>query len=285
MSLRPHPLAALLLAPLLLLGASACTPIQPVGDRPPSAEELRLRAMEAKLDDLRRRTSSVENKTDSATQDELRRLRGELEQLRFDQDNAARQSKAAAADLERRVAKLEAAQQQAQAHAQAVVSATLGGPTPPLANLPANTQAVAPSVSLPNAADIVGAPVNAAEEEAAYQRAFDYLKAGKYDNAIVSFRAVIDRWPRGNYADDSWYWLGESQYVRRQYAPAFSAFSTIIERFPNSAKMPEALFKAGLTQNELGHPDTARSLWTRLTREYPSANAAGLARQRLAQLK
>ena len=47
--------------------------------------------------------------------------------------------------------------------------------------------------------------------------------------------------------------------------------------------MPDALFKSGLAQNELGQAEAARVLWKRVLKDYPNSNAAGLARQRLAQ--
>ncbi len=270
-------------APLLLLSSlalAACTPIARTGEQALSPEEIRMRAIEGKLAEIGKRTAAVENKDDSATTDELRRMQGAIEQLRFDLDNAERRSKDVNADLDRRVARIEAQGAQAQAAAAAAV----GGPTPPFAALPPNPGAVgAPVVTLPNAGNVVQSATSGAEEEAAYLRAFDYLKAGKYDNAIVSFRAVLEKWPHGAYSDNAWYWLGESQYVKRQYQPALSAFNTLVEKFPTSPKVPDALFKSGLAQNELGQTEAAKVLWKRVLKDYPNSNAAGLARQRLAQ--
>lgn len=265
---------------LLSLGLAACTPIaRQTGPEPVSPEELRMRALEAKLAELGRRTAAVENKDDSATLDELRRLQGQIEQLRFEKETLERRNKEQSADLDRRLAKLE----QLQAQQQASASASVGGPTPPLASLPANPASIPQQVTLPSAASVVQAATSSAEEEAAYLRAFDSLKAGKYDNAIVGFRSVIERWPRGTYTDNAWYWLGESQYVKRQYQPSLVAFTTLIERFPSSKKVPLALFKGGLAQNELGNTEAARALWKRVVKDYPQDNAASLARQRLAQ--
>lgn len=272
-------------APQLLLIAalavSACTPMSRSGEQVLSPEEIRLRAIEGKIAEMGRRTAAVENKDDTPTQDELRRLQGQIEQLRFEHDTLERRNKELSADLERRVLKVEGVL----AQQQAVAAAAVGGPTPPFASMPANPASIPPPVTLPNAANVVQSATSSAEEEAAYLRAFDYLKAGKYDNAIVSFRAVLDKWPRGAYSDNAWYWLGESQYVKRQYQPAFTAFSTLTDRFPTSAKVPDALFKSGLAQNELGNAEAAKALWKRVVRDYPQANAANLARQRLAQSK
>jgi tol-pal system protein YbgF len=123
----------------------------------------------------------------------------------------------------------------------------------------------------------------AAEEQSAYLKAFDHLKAGRYDGAIAGFKGMLDQWPQGNFADNAWYWLGESQYVKRQYKPALDSYTALIAQFPASPKVPDAIFKSGLAQLELKQTAEAKANWRRVMKDYPNSNAAGLARQRLAQ--
>ncbi|MES2682895.1 MAG: tol-pal system protein YbgF [Pseudomonadota bacterium] len=260
--LKSLQLVALLVA---ALAVSACTPLSRTGEQPLSPEELRMRAVESKLGEVNRRINAVEGKEDTKTQDELRNLRGEIERLRFDLDTQTRRSKDVGGDIERRLQKLES-----QPVAAPAVDATL------------TTPAVPPVIYAPQAATTDGGST-AAEEQAAYLKAFDSLKAGKYDAAITGFKGMIDKWPQGNFADNAWYWLGESQYVKRQYKPALDSYTALIERFPASPKVPDALFKSGLSQLELKQPDQAKAIWRRVIKDYPNANAAGLARQRLAQ--
>lgn len=248
------------------LATAACTPLSRTGEEPLSPEEIRLRAVEGKLNEVNRRVLAVENKDDTRTQDELRALRGEIERLRFELDTQARRSKDVGADVERRLQRLEAQP--------AAAEASTGVLAPPV--VPPVVFAPAEPTSGDNSA-------TAAEEQAAYLKAFDFLKAGKYDNAIVAFRGMLDKWPQGNFADNGWYWLGESQYVKRQYKPALDSYTALITRFPASPKVPDALFKSGLTQVELQQVDQAKASWRRVIKDYPNSNAAGLARQRLTQ--
>ena len=54
--------------------AAACTPLSRTGEEPLSSEEIRMRAVESKLNEVNRRINAVENKDDTRTQDELRTL-------------------------------------------------------------------------------------------------------------------------------------------------------------------------------------------------------------------
>ncbi len=268
--MKSFPLVALLAA---ALATAACTPMSRTGEEPLSPEEIRMRAVEGKLNEVNRRINAVENKDDTRMQDELRTLRGEIERLRFELDTQTRRSKDVGSDVERRLQKLET--QPAAPLAPATPGdASLGLSAPPV---------VPPVVYAPAAPAASDNTATAAEEQAAYLKAFDFLKAGKYDNAIVAFRGMLDKWPQGNFADNGWYWLGESQYVKRQYKPALDSYTALIEKFPASPKVPDALFKSGLTQVELKQVDQAKASWRRVMKDYPNSNAAGLARQRLTQ--
>jgi len=250
------------------VSAAACTPLTRTGEQALSPEEIRTRAIEGKLTELGRRINAAENKDETKVQEDVRKLRGELERLRFDLDTEVRRSKDWGSDVERRLLKLEA--QPGIASADAVVdgSADLSAPVvPPMVYAPP-----APATT-----------ATAAEEQAAYLKAFEFLKAGKYDSAISGFNSMLGKWPQGSFADNAWYWLGESQYVKRQYKQALDSYAALIERFPASPKVPDALFKSGLTQAELKQTDQAKASWRRVMKDYPNSNAAGLARQRLAQ--
>jgi len=255
----------------LTLLATACTPLTRTGEEPLSPEEIRIRAIEGKLTELTRRLNSIENKDESKLQDDMRNLRGEVERQRFELETQSRRSKDVDADIERRLQRLETGSAAATPPSMGDVSATT---PPPVVYAPTAT-APAPEAS-------AGDGATAAQEQAAYLKAFEFLKAGKYDSAIVGFQSMLNQWPQGNFADNGWYWLGESQYVKRQYKPALDSYTALIERFPRSPKVPDALFKSGLTQVELKQAEQAKASWRRVMKDYPNSNAAGLARQRLA---
>lgn len=272
----------LILVLAVALSATACTPlVRPNGEEPLSPEEIRLRGIESKLTDLNKRVLGVENKDDTRLQDDMRALRGDIERLRFDLDGQDRRTK----ELDRRLQRLETAPAATvPPYAPVTPSFDNGVGQPPLSSVTPPVTPAVPSLSVDSRSS-AASPGGAAEEETAYLKAFESLKAGKYDAAITGFRGMLEKWPQGNFSDNGWYWMGESYYVKQQYKAALDSFDALVERFPASPKVPDALFKAGLSHWSLKETTAAKADWQRVVKDYPSSNAAGLARQRLEQTR
>ncbi len=241
-----------------------------------SPSERRLQAAETRLAELSRRLDAVNltgmDQESLRLRDDLRQLRGEMERLRYDFDQAQKRSREQYLDLDRRLQRFENPG-----------AATIGAKVEP-----SGTVTTAPAVSAPAASDGVAAPVTISagsgaspEEEGAYLAAFDSLKNGKYDEAIRGFRTLLEKWPQGRYADNALYWSGEAYYVKRDYKAALGAFQAVLQRFPTSPKGPDAMLKTGLTQIELKQEADGRATLQRLVETYPQSNAARLAQQRL----
>ncbi len=120
--------------------------------------------------------------------------------------------------------------------------------------------------------------------EAAYLSAFNELKEGEYEAAVAGFERFVQQYPETSYTDNAWYWLGEARYVERDYNGALEAFQTVVNRFAASGKVPDALYKIGVVQDEQGEPDNARATLNRVIDEHPDTDAARLARERLQAL-
>ncbi|MBS62646.1 tol-pal system protein YbgF [Salinisphaera sp.] len=117
--------------------------------------------------------------------------------------------------------------------------------------------------------------------EQAYTAAFDKLKSGDYDAAIGAFKGFLEQNPESTYSDNAWYWLGEANYVKRNYDAALEAFQTVVNRFRASSKVPGSLYKIGVIQDERGETDNAYGTLKRVVDQYPDSNVAEMARKRL----
>lgn len=236
-------------------------PIGGGGDAPPqplSTQESRLQAIETRLGDLTRKVDNLnlaaQNQGISQLQSEVRDLRGDVERLHFDIDSANKRGKELYADLDRRLTKVENEGRAARLALE-----------PKIANAP---------------------PVPASqEEESTYLSVFEQLRGGHYDEAITGFKDLTTRWPQGHYADNSWYWLGEAYFAKKDYDASLGAFRTLIEKFPASPKVPDGLLKVGMAQAEKKQTAEAKATLQKVVSDYPNTNAASLARQRLDQLK
>jgi len=125
----------------------------------------------------------------------------------------------------------------------------------------------------------------AADEKAAYDKAFQDLKDLRYADAAEEFQSFVKKYPNSEYADNAQYWLGESYYVTRNYDIALVAFQRLMDRFPDSPKVPDALLKVGYTYYELKQWDSARAALTQVVKNYPDTTLARLAESRLRTLK
>jgi len=256
-----------------------------------SPQERRLQTAETKLAELSRRLDAVNltgmDQENLRLRDDIRTLRGEMERLRYDFDQAQKRAREQYLDLDRRMQRFEnpSANYQPAGSGFAQPPAVSGMTTPQ--NAPITSPAVppsgAPAVAGGGVAPVVISQGSGAsqEEEGAYLTAFDSLKNGKYDDAIRGFRAVLERWPNGHYADSALYWTGEAYYVKRDYKSALTAFQTVVQRFSTSSRAPDSLLKVGLTQIELRQDSEGRASLQRVIQMYPQTNAARLAQQRL----
>lgn len=124
---------------------------------------------------------------------------------------------------------------------------------------------------------------NNPDEQAAYIRSFNLLQAGKMDDAIAGFKNMLSQYPRGNYADNAWYWLGSAYYVKGDSKDALASFKSLISQFPNSPKVPDALLKTGIIYQNAHKSDQAHTAFQRVIDTYPNSSAATLAKQRMAK--
>jgi tol-pal system protein YbgF len=142
--------------------------------------------------------------------------------------------------------------------------------------------------SAPSGEGSAGAPGSApdggANEQAAYNQAFEALKSSNYPGAISGFRSFLTSYPGSSIADNAQYWLGEAYYVTRDYDQAATAFRTLGERWPTSRKAADALLKLGYTQFEQKKYADARTTLNEVVRRFPASDAARLATERLRRI-
>ena len=257
-------------------------------------------------------------------QEEVRLLRGTIEELRNGLDKARRQEKDHYAalgqrdtDLESRLQLLTMPPPAAPAipptaapapgadpnasvpqpgAAPAGVAPTAPVPPPPGVAAPGSGGALTTTAasSVPAASAPVAAPASPAPPIAPldpmirqrdYERAFETLKAGKYTDAIAEFQTFVAKYPEGDFSDNAHYWLGEAHYVNRDYAAAREAFRKMTADFPQSGKVPDAQLKLAFIEYENAQYAKAKSLLTTLIKRYPDTSAAKMAEKRLERMK
>ncbi len=125
---------------------------------------------------------------------------------------------------------------------------------------------------------------NDRQEQLDYQNAYDLLILGRNREAIAEFGNFLSQYPNGTYADNAHYWLGEANYVERQFNEAIDRFNVVIFQFPASRKVADARLRKGFALYELQRYGEARVELQSVESEYRGRSIAALARRRLEQM-
>jgi tol-pal system protein YbgF len=243
---------------LSLIALAGCSPLTPTSD----PVYLRLQDIDARLIRIERvieNESLIELSTQlSQLQAETASLRGEIETLRYESENSATRDRDLYIDVDQRLQNLERGGQ-------------------PRVVPPAGPTAQA----VPNQA---AAPPPAVGDQEAYNAAFALIQNRRYEEATRAFTDFLVVYPESALRDNAQYWLAETYYVRRQFAVALPEFQTVLDAYPQSAKLADALLKVGYCNHELGQIDAARTALREVQRLYPETTAARLAGQRLERI-
>lgn len=179
------------------------------------------------------------------TNQEIARLRGQIEVLANDIANAQKRQKDFYADLDARIAKLE----------------------PRQVNIDGKTAEVDPA------------------ELKAYDAAMATFKAGDYKGAAMALADFVRRYPASGYASNAQYWLGNAYYAQRDYKSAIAAQEIVASTYQDSAKAPDAMLNIASSYTELKDKKNAKKALQNLVSKYPDSTAAAAAKDRLAVLR
>ena len=228
---------------------------------------------------------------------EVRQLRGDLEVQTHSLDTLSKRQRDLYMDLDQRLATLQA------------TPPAPGGGEPSAAPLSSEPPAVEPSVEPEPAVvepepavvepepvvaprqettapvtPVVMTPPDPKKESEAYQAAFNLLQQGRYQDSIRAFQDFLSNYPGGTYEDNAQYWLGEANYVSRDYDTALTEFTKVVEGYPSSPKVAGALLKSGYIYYEKQDWQKARELFDKVKADYPGTTEARLADKRLERM-
>ncbi len=122
------------------------------------------------------------------------------------------------------------------------------------------------------------ADAGAQSAAAAYENAFALIKNGQYKSAEKAFQKFLNENPSHALSGNAKYWLGESYYVRGDYAQSARVFAEGYKQYPKGAKAPDNLLKLGLSLAGMGNKDDACVALGQLTKEYAAGSLPVLRR-------
>lgn len=117
-----------------------------------------------------------------------------------------------------------------------------------------------------------------------YNRAMDFMKNGRTEDAERAFADFIVKFPQSDLADNAQYWIGECFYSQKKFQDAKEGFAAVAEHFPFGNKVPDAIYKEALCAGAIGRMEERISLLKQLVENYPYSEASVKAEDLLSQI-
>ena len=119
-----------------------------------------------------------------------------------------------------------------------------------------------------------------------YNDAYNAFLNNNFDGSITGFKAYLAKFPSGDMAEGAYYYLGESLYLKEKWQDAALSYATILDKFPQSPRIPAARLKYALSILKFPEDKKAESLkyLESITRDYPKSQEAVTARVYIARL-
>ncbi|SMC29641.1 tol-pal system protein YbgF [Andreprevotia lacus DSM 23236] len=188
-----------------------------------------------------RRVLDLVNEIEQLKQDNAN-LRGVIEVLQFNLDEATKRQKDLYVDLDNRVRKIEEAKVEQ-----------------------AKEQASAAQQS----------------ESQSFDAAVALSRAAKHKEAVAAFRQFLTDYPNSANAPAAQYWLGSSLTALKDYKGASAAYGTVVSKYPDDAVAPDALFGLAVVANVQKDKKTAKQYLLQLIEKYPQSEKAATAKKAL----
>lgn len=184
---------------------------------------------------------------------EIRRLRGQNEELMHGLQDGEKRAKDFYLDLDTRLRHFESAEE-------------AGKETPPGGNpaAPASTDSSDPVA-----------------ENRAFEAAYALFREGRHADAVKAFEGFQKKYPESVHVPNSHYWSGSAKQALKDCRGAVEAYQRYLKASPASSRAPDVLLDIAGCQQQLKQQEAARKTLRQLVAKYPSSQAAAKAKKQL----
>jgi tol-pal system protein YbgF len=129
------------------------------------------------------------------------------------------------------------------------------------------------------------ANANPVGENRAFEIAYGFYKAEKYQNAASAFRDFLVQFPQSVHEANVYYWMGNAYFISKDYANGMDSYQNLLSKYQDHPRAPEAMLNLAECQLELKFKTTAKKTLKELITQFPGSDAADNAKKRLAAIK
>ena len=206
-------------------------------------------------------------------EENVRQLTGEVERMGFEREEQTEKQKRIQddnnqrfIDLENRLREIERRLQQADAEKDRAEKALKA------AEKKRKDQEAAALKAENDKKDKIKATYGKKNAKTLYNEAFASIKKQDYKTAEKQFEAFLELYPKNDLAGNAQYWLGESYFARGQFDKAAIAFAEGFQKYRDSQKAPDNLFKLGLIMARMNKKEEACIAFKNFSAEYPKVS-------------
>ena len=117
-----------------------------------------------------------------------------------------------------------------------------------------------------------------------FQQAFYLLRSQQFDEAKIALKKFIDNNKESNLAGSAHYWLGEIYILSKEYREAALALAEGYQKYPNSSKAPDILYKLSESLIKIEKNTEACGMLKKLTTEHPNHKLSDKSQVRISEL-
>ena len=128
-------------------------------------------------------------------------------------------------------------------------------------------------------------PNDPVQENRAYEAAYGLFKAGDHAGAAKALQEFLKKYPASVHAPNAVYWLGNAQFAAKSYEAALETYRNLRKKYPAYARDADVLFNIAGCQQELKQGANAQKTLKLLITKYPDSEAAAKAKKLLAAAK
>ncbi|MGD8601864.1 MAG: tetratricopeptide repeat protein [Gemmatimonadota bacterium] len=140
------------------------------------------------------------------------------------------------------------------------------------------------TVAAPGGSETLAGVGGGSNAEELYGIARDQHQRGSLSAAQQAYEQFLEEYPNHPLAADAQFFMADILEQQDRPEDALQSFLGIPSLYPTASRVPEALYRAGILQADLGQTDEARSTLQRLMNTYPDSGVALLAREKLEEL-
>ena len=182
---------------------------------------------------------------------ELRKLRGQNEELTHELQDAEKHQKDFYIDLDTRLRRVEAG-------AQTPMSGSAGSQ------------------------DVSADPLG---ETHAFEAAYTFYKTENYKNAAAAFSDFLKHFPQSVHEANVHYWMGNSYFLLKDYKNCLGSYQTLVSKFPDHPRVAEAMLNIAECQLALKNKRASKTTLRQIISQFPGSDASDKAKKRLATIK